>query len=592
MGKKIALLIVLILFCSASTSFAQCNTYVPPGTIDGETWTLAGSPYCINGNLTIVDLVIEPGVIVEFLNNYSFTVEPGGVLIAAGTEGNGIIFRHHETNGVGWQGILFDQSSSSCQLTYCTVTGALNGGLRIVECTPTIESCIIDDNKGSSGAGISISLTSSVDDHLIIADCDITNNRSSSHAGGVRAIVEYGSLELLGCSIQYNLSNPSSAGGNYVGGGIYATLGLQGDILLNKCDVSDNTVNSHCYGDGCSVTARGGGIYKDGLGYVTLENCSINNNLAYAVEHGGWGNEHAYGRGGGVYVNEGAVVALNSFIGSNTAKAHGAYAYTYGGGCYTNLGLLRLTNCTVVENAAHTPGYGSLYAYGGGLYKDGSSNMIVTNSIIYSNVIIKDTTTSPSQIYGNPTVTYSCVQDGYTGEGNIEDDPIFATGPLGDYYLSQTAAGQAEDSPCVDAGDPATDPWGWILLTTRTDQGLDTGIVDMGYHYYLLCTDEDEDGYSIEGGVCGPIDCDDTDGNVYPGAPENCENGFDDDCDLLVDCDDPDCPTPPCPWRIPTATAATYGSDSVTGSGILNHLALLLIPAGAVIGLGIWRRRR
>jgi len=30
--------------------------------------------------------------------------------------------------------------------------------------------------------------------------------------------------------------------------------------------------------------------------------------------------------------------------------------------------------------------------------------------------------------------------------------PLFATGPLGDYYLSQSAAGQPSDSPAVDTG--------------------------------------------------------------------------------------------------------------------------------------------
>ncbi len=39
------------------------------------------------------------------------------------------------------------------------------------------------------------------------------------------------------------------------------------------------------------------------------------------------------------------------------------------------------------------------------------------------------------------------------GLGNIHDKPLFVTGPLGDYYLSQTAAGQlVNDGNCVDSG--------------------------------------------------------------------------------------------------------------------------------------------
>ncbi len=37
----------------------------------------------------------------------------------------------------------------------------------------------------------------------------------------------------------------------------------------------------------------------------------------------------------------------------------------------------------------------------------------------------------------------------------------------------------------------------------------------------LDCPDGDEDGYSIAGGGCGAVDCNDADGLTYPGAPEN-----------------------------------------------------------------------
>jgi len=43
-------------------------------------------------------------------------------------------------------------------------------------------------------------------------------------------------------------------------------------------------------------------------------------------------------------------------------------------------------------------------------------------------------------------------------------------------------------------------------------------------------TDQDGDGYSTAGGICGPIDCDDTDPSVHPGATEVCD-GKDTNCD-------------------------------------------------------------
>jgi hypothetical protein len=74
------------------------------------------------------------------------------------------------------------------------------------------------------------------------------------------------------------------------------------------------------------------------------------------------------------------------------------------------------------------------------------------------------------------------------GAGNIHTDPLFVTGPLGDYYLSQTDANdpnQTVDSNCVDAGSDLAIDVGLHLYTTRTDEVFDTNMVDMGYHYPL-----------------------------------------------------------------------------------------------------------
>ena len=47
--------------------------------------------------------------------------------------------------------------------------------------------------------------------------------------------------------------------------------------------------------------------------------------------------------------------------------------------------------------------------------------------------------------------------------------------------------------------------------------------------------DLDNDNYDVT------QDCDDNNSEVYPGAPEDCYNAIDDDCDGLIDSDDPDC---------------------------------------------------
>ena len=57
----------------------------------------------------------------------------------------------------------------------------------------------------------------------------------------------------------------------------------------------------------------------------------------------------------------------------------------------------------------------------------------------------------------------------------------------------------------------------------------------------IQCTDADGDGYAVEGGVCGPADCDDKDADVNPGAQEVCSNGVDDNCNGDIDAFDMDC---------------------------------------------------
>ena len=145
----------------------------------------------------------------------------------------------------------------------------------------------------------------------------------------------------------------------------------------------------------------------------------------------------------------------------------------YGGGifCYY-YSSPAIENCTLSGNSANN---------GGGIFCDDNSILTGLNNIIWAN-----TAQTGSQIYLDGSSSFSCtysdIQGGWEGEGNIDADPLFVTGPDGDYYLSQTSSGQAVTSPCVDAGDPA---YPMITGTTRTDGVQDAGVIDMGYHYNL-----------------------------------------------------------------------------------------------------------
>jgi hypothetical protein len=49
------------------------------------------------------------------------------------------------------------------------------------------------------------------------------------------------------------------------------------------------------------------------------------------------------------------------------------------------------------------------------------------------------------------------------------------------------------------------------------------------------CTDNDNDGYAIEGGTCGAVDCADNDAAINPGAEEVCRDKKDNNCNGEVD---------------------------------------------------------
>jgi hypothetical protein len=87
-----------------------------------------------------------------------------------------------------------------------------------------------------------------------------------------------------------------------------------------------------------------------------------------------------------------------------------------------------IINCTIVGNIAPT---------GAGIF---GSTVTVTNSIVWGNH-------GNEQISGSAIVTYSNVQGGFGGEGNLDVLPGFADWANGDYHLSA-------DSPLIDAGDP------------------------------------------------------------------------------------------------------------------------------------------
>jgi hypothetical protein len=85
------------------------------------------------------------------------------------------------------------------------------------------------------------------------------------------------------------------------------------------------------------------------------------------------------------------------------------------------------------------------------------------------------------------------------------------------------------------------DPRGGGPLNTDGQAYRDSGYDPTYFCPETACTDNDGDGFAIDGGNCGPVDCDDNNADINPDAAEVCDDIVDNDCDGNADCDDNEC---------------------------------------------------
>ncbi len=437
----------------------RCTHYSSPGFVncvilDNLADWEGGGLYCILSSPTLSDCTIS--------GNRAKTQSGGGIYGKASslTLTNCTISENSAEEEGG--GIYAFQGSLS--LTNCTLLGSSaneGGGVYCEQNSPTVTDCSISENAAQTGGGIysidgSATFTAcailgnsaaigeeggggiySMRSTVVLTDCAISSNSTQGYGGGLLSTDS--SLILTGCTIAGNF-------GAHGGGGLRCG---NGSAVLEKCTISGN-----------SVRAIGGGIYcYDAI--IMLTNCTISDNSSSSYDGGGlscsWSkmtlrsctiSDNTAGRWGGglkVQYNLGLPVKLtNCLIIGNSADSGGGLACS-------DSSTIDLINCTIADNSAHHDG--------GGI--DGwDCFCYLRSSILWGN--------SPSQArfgggLGWIGASYSDIQDGWPGEGNIDADPLFLDPANGDYHLR---AG----SPCIDtataAGAPDTDfegdprPWG------------------------------------------------------------------------------------------------------------------------------------
>lgn len=406
----------------------------------------------------------------------------------------------------------------------CEEAGAKLDGNYIIK-----NHCSFNGWSGGGGVCVASGGTSTLP-HLVLRNNRITDNKVSggteefwAHAGGVlicNATVRIegnlfardsvsgisgassGALEILG--------DPSRPTGiiknnrfidNVVYGPAWGAIG--GAVTLewtNEVRIENNDFigNKATCVSGSKIWAQGGAISvtdQDITDYgekLILKNRFMNNSVFCE----GYAN---YINGGGIFLYKTlATISGNKFI-NNSSGSNSISSNPSGGAISTDESRFTIENNLIIGNRDADIGGGidinrpqtgvsaaqqllnnTIYAnqshtYGAGVAIRGGAIVNVMNNIIRAN-----RAGANEQLYvagGSVAyVNYNDIEDGYEGEGNIDEDPLFKDENENDFHLT-------EGSPCVDKGNPDpnyNDPEDvnnpgfalWSALgTTRNDMG-------------------------------------------------------------------------------------------------------------------------
>ncbi len=302
---------------------------------------------------------------------------------------------------------------------------------------------------------------------MALRNCRIDNNRATStnvaaYGGGI--FFASSELMLYNCTIDKNYvwikRERNQDAVDHIkayGGGIYAANAL---VNLSNCRIIGNSCASGSdYGNIERAYSIGGGLYIDGT--AECEDCDFLENEAISV----FSNYASYGWGGGIG-SYGTLLLNRCVVKKNKAQVpiNNMGAYAEGGGIYSE-GFLQIWNSLLIRNTVF------VYTINGGYYGTGESisfkgDTNITGSTIFTGgcgvllgpakirgktgvLTMRNSITGTLNDAFSPieysNVTYSNVQDGFPGEGNIDLDPQFVDPPNCDLRLSTS-------SPCIDAG--------------------------------------------------------------------------------------------------------------------------------------------
>jgi subtilisin family serine protease len=225
---------------------------------------------------------------------------------------------------------------------------------------------------------------------------------ANSRWGGIRFISAEDTSKLVYCNIEHGFSAGAADIGN--GGAIHCE---SSHLLIRNSFISNNAAK------------LGAGIYASNSAIFINKTIILDNESTTS--------------GSGLYLANTQAVVTNSLIVGNTSIGNGGGIYYSSNATFRS----RFANCVLYGNEANL---------GDGIYIS-SGKMNFTNVILWDN--------NSDDIYINnandaiQNITWSNIESGWSGIGNISQDPLFVNPNNHDYHLQN-------ESPCINTGNPNT----------------------------------------------------------------------------------------------------------------------------------------
>lgn len=493
------LILLLISFCG------QAQTIIPGGYVSG-TWDAAGSPYLVQGNITVHDdssLIILAGVEVKFSVSGIFLVN--GFISAVGNATDSIRF---SAEYPGWAGMMITDAiipaGDSIRLSYCIFSDGASpwhGGALYIHNTysVSIDNCLFVSNDATYHGGALYMTNANIlcrNSKFVGNDCTgpgigeggavymydsdpifkevLFYDNHASVCGALYA--NYSSPSILSCTFEGNSSEGGGGalvchnGGqvfienshfmnnqaNGSGGAIAFLEGMQAQLL--NCTIIENTSESGTY------LSDGGGVlitpYDNEVSFV---NCNISGN---------WAEDF----GGGLYTASPTQLIGCLFHGNIMP----CLQESRGGAIALGETSMQLINTTFVDN----------YALIGTTIYCEDAELAMINTILWDSPgldeskIFLSTNVNPPALFVDHSniqggMNYISGSGGYMlnwASGNINGDPQFML-PGDDFSL-------AWNSSCINAGRSDT----LVLLIPAEDIAgnprIMGGEIDMGCYEY------------------------------------------------------------------------------------------------------------